>query len=80
MISRMDVCWYTDLEHEHGKLLVVLPLLHGRLHVGWGGRQRGAAALTGKLSVELGHLLKLLPQVLGDNLGPFCTNEQQEPH
>jgi len=28
----------TDLKHEHGQLLVVLPLLHGRFHIsrsGW---------------------------------------------
>lgn len=67
----------THLEHEHSELLVVFPLLHCRVHVGWRGRQRGAAALTGELSVELSHLLKLLPQVLGDDLGPFYTNK---PH
>lgn len=70
----------TDLEHEHGELLIVLPLLHCRVHVGRRGRQRGAAALAGKLPVELGHLLKLLPQVLGDDLGPFCTDKPQEVH
>lgn len=68
---------WADLEHEHGELLVVFPLLHGRLHVSRSSRERGAAALTGKLSVILGHLLKLLPQVLGNNLSPFYRHKHK---
>lgn len=66
---------WTDLKHKHGQFLVVLPLLRGRLHVSGSGRERRAAALTGKLSVKLGHFLKLLPQVLSDDLGPFCSKD-----
>lgn len=80
-----ESCWnvvssWTDLEHEHGELLVVFPLLHCCVHIGRRGRQRGAAALAGELPVELCHLLKLLPQVLGDDLGPFCNDKPQEIH
>lgn len=72
--SEVDIRDWTDLKHEHCQLLIVLPLLHGCLHIcrsGWWG---WATALIGKLSVKLSHLLKLLPQVLGNNLGPFYTH------
>lgn len=67
----------SNLEHEHGQLLVVLPLLHGRVYLGRIGREGGATALAGRLAVELGHLLQLLPQVLSDDLSPFCSADRK---
>lgn len=67
-----------DLEHEHGELLVVFPLLHGRLHISRSSWERRAAALTRKLSVILGDLLKLFPQVLGNNLSPFYRHKHKD--
>lgn len=72
--SAADLRAWADLKHEHGQLLVVFPLLHGRLHIRGVSRQGRAAALAGKLSVKLSHLLKLLPEILGNDLGPFYTN------
>lgn len=61
----------THLEHEHGQFLVVLPLFHCSFDLCRRSGQRRPAALAGRLSVKLRHLLQLLPQVFSNYLSPF---------
>ncbi len=63
------------LKHEHGQLLVVLPLFHGGFHLSRRSGQRRPTALAGRLPVKLCHLLQLLPQVFSNYLSPFCRSQ-----
>lgn len=61
------------LKHEHGQLLIVVPLPDCHLYIMGQRPYGGTTAPTARRPrpVVLSHLLQLLPQILRDDLRPF---------